>query len=255
MQIRPWRKTSIRCTVPVIRVTVTRNLEQALGSRRDFAAPAETLDDCNVKKFKPTPGADATAPVPASIILERLNEQAPADHFTLAWLLAGLSKHSFGILLLLLAVIAIAPGIAVVAGVLLFIPAFEMIAGRTSPVFPRRLAAYPLSTRRLAAVLQRVIPALKYLERFIHPRWPTPDAATKRVVGFVVAILCPSLIFIPIPLSGIIPAVVIALIALAYIEEDGLLLLMGLLAAVIVLTAEGAAIWAMVRGAKWIAGL
>jgi hypothetical protein len=216
--------------------------------------PAE-VNDCNVKKFKPTPSANAAAPVPASIILERLNEQAPADHFTLAWLLAGLSKHSFGILLLLLAVTAIAPGIAIVAGVLLFIPAFEMIAGQTAPVFPRRLAAYPFSTRRLAAVLQWVIPALKYLERFIHPRWPTPDAATKRVVGLVVAILCPSLIFIPIPFSGIIPAMVIAVIALAYIEEDGLLLVIGLFAAVIVLAAEFAAIWAMVRGAKWIAGL
>src|SRR6202000_1494433 len=123
----------------------------------NFAAAAEALDDCNVKKFKPTPGADASAPVPASIILERLNEQAPPDHFTLAWLLAGLSKQSFGLLLLLLAVIAIAPGIAVVAGVLLFIPAFEMIAGRSSPVFPRRLADYPLSARRVAVVMERVI--------------------------------------------------------------------------------------------------
>ncbi len=217
--------------------------------------PAPARDDRNVDKFEPTAGASASAPVAASIILERLNDQAPADHFTLAWLLDGLSKHSFGILLLLLAVIAIAPGIAILCGVLLLIPAFEMIAGQASPVFPARLAAYPLSTPHLAAVLRRVIPALKYLERFIHPRWPTPHAATKRVVGVVVAILCPSLIFLPIPFSGIIPAVVIALIALAYIEEDGLLLLIGFLAAALVLAAESAAIWAMVRGAKWIAGL
>src|ERR1700761_8308937 len=204
MQIRPWRKTPIRCTVPVTRVSLRRNSEHMLDfpSPRNFSAAAEALDDRNVKQFKPTPGTDATAPVPASVILERLKEQAPPDHFTLAWLLDGLSKQSFGILLLLLAVIAIAPGIVVVAGVLLFIPAFEMIAGLSAPVFPRRLAAYPLPTRHLAAVLQWVIPALKYLERFVHPRWPTPDAATKRVVGLVVAILCPSLIFLPIPLSG-----------------------------------------------------
>jgi len=208
-----------------------------------------------VEKVKPALDAHVTAPVPASIILKRLNEQAPADHFTLGWLLARLSKHSFGILLLLLSVIAIAPGVAIVAGVLLFIPAFQMIAGRPAPVFPRRFAAYPLSTPHLDAVVQRAIPVLKYIEKFTHPRLPTPHEATKRVVGFAVAILSPSLVFLPIPLSGVVPAMVIGMIALAYLEEDGLLLSLGLLAAIIVLMVEVAAIWAIVRGAKWIVGL
>ena len=208
-----------------------------------------------MEKVKPALDAYVTAPVPASIILKRLNEQAPADHFTLGWLLARLSKHSFGILLLLLSVIAIAPGVAIVAGVLLFIPAFQMIAGRPAPVFPRRLAAYPLSTPHLTAVVQRAIPVLRYIEKFTHPRWPTPHEATKRIVGLAVAMLSPSLVFLPIPLSGVVPAMVIGMIALAYLEEDGLLLSLGLLAAIIVLMVEVAAIWAIVRGAKWIVGL
>jgi hypothetical protein len=48
---------------------------------------------------------------------------------------------------------------------------------------------------------------------------------------------------------------VIGMIALAYLEDDGLLLSVGLLAAIVVLTVEFAAIWAIVRGAKWIVGL
>jgi hypothetical protein len=206
------------------------------------------------KEIRPRPSADAP-PIPASVVLQRLHDEAPPDHFTLGWLLAGLSKHSFGILLLLLSVIAIAPGIAIVAGVLLFIPAFEMIAGRPSPVFPRQLAAYHLSTSHLAAVVQRAVPVLRYLEKFTHPRWPTPHEATKRIVGLAVAMLSPSLVFLPIPLSGVVPAMVIGMIALAYLEEDGLLLSVGLLAAVIVLMIEFAAVWAIVRGAKWIVGL
>jgi hypothetical protein len=47
----------------------------------------------------------------------------------------------------------------------------------------------------------------------------------------------------------------IGIIALAYLEEDGFLLSVGLLAAIIVLMVEVAAIWAIVRGAKWIVGL
>ena len=96
---------------------------------------------------------------------------------------------------------------------------------------------------------------LKYLEKVIHPRWPTPHEATKRLVGTVVAILSASLVFIPIPLSNVVPALVIAMISLAYLEEDGLLLVIGVVAAVIVLTAEFAAIWETIRGAKWIIGL
>jgi hypothetical protein len=48
------------------------------------------------------------------------------------------------------------------------------------------------------------------------------------------------------------PALVIALISLAYLEEDGILLSIALLAAIIVLTVEFVAVWETVVGAKWI---
>ena len=99
-----------------------------------------------------------------------------------------------------------------------------MIAGKPAPVFPRCIAVRPLPTRHLAALVQRAVPVLRYLEKLIHPRWPTPFEATKRVVGAVVVILSVTLVFTPIPLSNVVPAPVIALISLAYLEEDGLLL-------------------------------
>jgi hypothetical protein len=126
--------------------------------------------------------------------------------------------------MLLLAVVAIAPGVSIVAGLLLMIPAFQMIAGRHMPVFPRRIAVRPLPTRHLAALVQRAVPVLRYLEKLIHPRWPTPLEATKRLVGAVVVLLNITLLFTPVPLSNVVPALVIALISLAYLEEDGLLL-------------------------------
>ena len=188
-------------------------------------------------------------------MLQRLHDEAPTDHFTLAWLMGSLHKRSFGIIMLLLALVAITPGVSNLAGLLLMIPAFQMIAGQPAPVFPQRIGARPLPTQRLAALVQRAVPVLTYLEKVIHPRWPTPIEATKRLVGTVVVILSATLVFIPIPLSNVVPALVIALISLAYVEEDGLLLLIALLAAVIVLTVELVAVWEMVIGAKWITGL
>jgi hypothetical protein len=89
----------------------------------------------------------------------------------------------------------------------------------------------------------------------IHPRWPTPLEATKRLVGAVVVILNITLMFTPIPLSNVVPALVIALISLAYLEEDGLLLSIALLAAIVLVTFELAVVWETVLGAKWIVGL
>jgi hypothetical protein len=45
------------------------------------------------------------------------------------------------------------------------------------------------------------------------------------------------------------------MISLAYLEEDGLLLSIGLLIATIVLTVETVAVWEIIVAAKWMIGL
>ena len=202
--------------------------------------------------MKPTSPSDTRSLNKTSAVLQRLHDEAPTDHFTLGWLMGSLDRRSFGMIMLLLSVVAIAPGVSIVAGLLLMIPAWQMMSGRSSPVFPRRISTRPLPTRYFAALVQRAVPVLSYLEKIIHPRWPTPLETTKRLVGTVVLFLSITLVFTPIPLSNIVPALVIALISLAYLEEDGLLLSIALAAAVIVLTAALLAIWETVLGAKWL---
>jgi hypothetical protein len=203
----------------------------------------------------PPPIADARTPIPASVVLQRLHDEVPPDHFTLGWLMDSLQKRSFGIITLLLALVAVAPGISIVAGMLLMFPAFQMMAGKPTPVFPRRVAERSLPTRHLAALVQRCLPGLRYLEKVIHPRWQTPLGPTKRIVGIVIALLSATLVASPIPFSNIVPASVVALISIAYLEEDGLLLSIALLAAVIALAVATMAVWETVVGAKWIVGL
>jgi hypothetical protein len=203
----------------------------------------------------PTPLPDESAFVPASVVLQHLHDEAPTGQFTLGWLMGRLRKHSFGIIILLLAVVAIAPGVSIVAGLLLVVPAVQMIAGQPAPVFPCRIAARSLPVRYLAALVERAVPVLRYLEKMTYPRWPTPLVATKRLVGIAVLMLDMIMIFTPIPLGNVGPALVIALISLAYLEEDGLLLSIAMLAAVIVLAVTVAVVWAAVLGARWIGGL
>jgi hypothetical protein len=219
---------------------------------RSFVVPGEPFRRL---KLKLKSGIDATAIVPTSVVLQRLHDEAPTDYFTVGWLMGSLHRRSFGIIMLLLALAAMAPGVAIVAGLLLMIPAVQMIAGRPAPFFPRFIADRPLPTRHLAALVQRAVPVLRYLEKVIHPRWAIPLEATKRLVGAVVVILNVTLVLTPIPFSNIVPALVIAVISLAYLGQDGLLLSLALLNAVVVVTLELAAVWETVLGAKWIVGL
>src|SRR5262249_10514204 len=58
----------------------------------------------------------------------------------------------------------------------------------------------------------------------VHPRWPRAFEAAKRAVGVMVLLLTLVLLLTPVPLSNVARAMVISLISLAYVEEDGLLL-------------------------------
>lgn len=197
------------------------------------------------------PSIDRHARLPASVVLQQICDEAPANDVTLGWLVGGLQTRAFGVLILLLGVVAVTPGVANVVGLLLLVPAFQMATGRRAPVFPRRVAHCPLATRRLAALAQRALPLLRVIEKMIHPRWPPPAEPTKRLVGAVVFMLSAAMALSP-PFSNMIPALVIALIGLAYLEEDGVLLSIGMLAAVATLTTVMAASWEAIRGAEWI---
>ncbi|MBP2307417.1 MULTISPECIES: exopolysaccharide biosynthesis protein [Azospirillum] len=192
-----------------------------------------------------------TLHIPTSEVLRGLLDEAPADCVTLGWLLEKLHKRSFGIVLLLLALIGLAPGTSPVVGLLLTIPAIQMILARASPVFPRMITSRRFSTRRLVQLIDRAVPVLRRMETVIHPRWKTPFDATTRVVGLVVFALT-SVFFVPIPLSNIVPAVTIMLIALAYLEEDGVLLALSLTAAATVLFVATFTIWQSVEAVRFM---
>jgi hypothetical protein len=198
---------------------------------------------------------DTASHVPTSLVLQELLDEAPADHFTLNWLIGSLPEHSFGIVMLLLAVLAMVPIGSIVPGLLLAILAAQMTAGRQVPAFPRRIAAHPLPTRHLVRMGRQPILVLKSLEQVIRPRWPTPFGATKRVIGIVVLLLTSLILLAPLPLTNVPPAAVIALISLAYIEKDGVLLAVALLGALILLAAASAAVWGAALSAIWIGNL
>lgn len=176
--------------------------------------------------------------VPASSVLQDLHDQVPAGPVTLQWLMDRLRHQSFGMIVLILGIAAMAPGVSIVAGLLLLGVAFQMMIGLPRLRFPDWLATRELPARRVGPLMQHVIPVLVWLEKAVHPRLTFPPEATKRVVGVVVFVLTVRLLVAPLPLSNILPAILIAVIALTYLEEDGLMLIAAVLAGCLFLVAE-----------------
>lgn len=184
--------------------------------------------------------------VPTSEILDDLMRQAPPGETTLVWIVAHLRDRSFGIVLLLIGILAMVPGISPLAGLLLAWPAIQMMLGHAGPVLPGPIARRRFSTQRLVRVLGRVIAPLRRLERLVRPRWSLPFETSKRIVGLLILLLGLSLLA-PIPFSHVIPAGVVILTAFAWLEEDGLLLIVALGAALVSIAVTAAAVWGMVE--------
>jgi len=189
---------------------------------------------------------------PISHALEDVLHQAPLECFTLGWLMSSLPQRSFGVVLLFLGLLATTPIGSMVPGLMLAAVALQMIAGRRELVFPQFITTQSLPTRYLFWVGGHAMPVMQYLEKVVHPRWPTAFEAAKHFVGVVILLLTAALLLTPVPLSNIAPAIVIALISLAYLEEDGLLLCFGLLAAVVLISIASAAVWGAIVGAAFI---
>jgi hypothetical protein len=179
----------------------------------------------------------------AAMRLAELKKALPAEHFTLDWLLAKLGSQSSGLLILVFALLAAVPGVSLPAGLLVLLTAAQIVAGSPRPHFPKWIVERPLPSRSLSATLGRAIPVLTFIERIVRRRGPAATRAGERIVGGVILVLTIRLLTNPLPFSNVVPALVIALIALARMEEDGVLLLVALAIALLTLWADIAVLW------------
>jgi hypothetical protein len=184
--------------------------------------------------------------VTTSAVLEDLLRQAPADQVTLEWIVASLRERSFGVVILILALVGLLPGGSLPIALLLPIPAVQLILARSEPRLPRFIAKRRVAVPRLARLVARITPVLRRLERFVRPRWIAEFHATERVVGIAILLMAASILS-PFPFSHVIPLLVTILIAFAYLEDDGLLLCIGLVAAAASLAITIAMLWGTVE--------
>lgn len=193
----------------------------------------------------------SSPPVPTSEYLSQLLGRAGGAHVSIGWLMAELGERSFGLTLLGMAVVALVPGASTIMGLLIAWPAIQLILGHETAGLPRLMARREVDVDRLARIVAAIAPRLALVEQLIRPRWPHIFQIARRLTGTAMLLLGLTLIS-PVPFTHIVPALVIMLLALAYLEEDGCALLLALLAGLCSLAVTGMTVWGTVEAIDWI---
>ncbi|TET40110.1 MAG: exopolysaccharide biosynthesis protein [Dehalococcoidia bacterium] len=179
-----------------------------------------------------------------SLELEELITAANPDGIKVGELLDTMSGRGFGFLLVALSLPSALPipaiGYATPFALLIMLVALQVIAGRSSPILPRRVHNKNISARTVDFIQKRGIPFLRRIERFSKPR--LESLSKGRLFGFFVGmvILFVALVMaIPIPGTNTIFSIAILLIGIGLANNDELFVLggglLGLTAAAVVI--------------------
>lgn len=186
-------------------------------------------------------------PLPLSERLRQIAEQSGPDRITLSELSQQLHSRVWGGLLVILAtinVIPLPPGTNTVLAIPLVLVSAQMALGRASPWFPRRIDRRGLTKGELQQLIAKMGPVEARVERIFRPRLGrlTAPAAT-RAIGLI-CIALSVIAGLPILMIHNAPAVAILMFGLALIYRDGVLVILGAIAAVLAVAFDAAlVIW------------
>ncbi|MGB0369923.1 MAG: exopolysaccharide biosynthesis protein [Opitutales bacterium] len=138
----------------------------------------------------------------------------------------AVADRGFGFILMLLALPSAlpvpAPGYSTPFGIAIVLLGGQLIAGARTPWLPEKVRNLSLNKGIAEKMLSAASSFLKKVEHIIQPRmrWIT-SRQSRRILGIIIAVMG-SLMILPIPLTNTFPAMVVFALAIAIVEEDGL---------------------------------
>jgi len=154
---------------------------------------------------------------------------------TIGELVSGMGKRGHGFCLIVFGLLAAIspPGVGSVMGAPLILFAAQLAVGLKQPWMPNWLARRPFSADGAKRTIERGRKWLKKIEIFAKPRasW-LAGGVMEHLVG-AVCVLLAAVILMPGPLTNNPPGIAITILGFALAERDGILVLLGLVAAVV----------------------
>jgi len=166
-------------------------------------------------------------------VIEGFGEDA-RPVLTVGEMLEAFDSRAFGAMLLvfgLLNTLPLPPGSSTLLSLPILFLAPQIAMGADTPWLPRRLIEKPLKRRDLRGLFRRLAPIVRSMELITRPRLrPMFAPLGERAIGVVCTLLALVLV-LPIPLGNLAPGATVAVLALALLQRDGFLALLGYLMA------------------------
>lgn len=188
--------------------------------------------------------------IKTSEVLRLLQEDVKTQGgITVGWLVGRLGTRSFGAIILLMALPNITPqipGMSTLFGLLIMLPAVQIMLGLSQMWLPGFLANRTMPGPTVGKILAFAIPWVERMEKLIKPRLEfLMSPPFENIVGGAVLFLG-FVLFLPIPGANFLPAVACAFMALGMLERDGLFILAGL-----GIAAAAMVVLALIIGGLW----
>jgi len=155
---------------------------------------------------------------------------------TVGQMLEQFDSRAFGAMLLvfgLLNCLPLPPGSSTILSLPILLLAPQIAWGSDIPWLPRKLVEHPLKRDDLRGLFRRLTPIVRRMELVTRPRLELLFGPIgERLIGVVCTLLAFVLV-LPIPLGNLAPGATVAVLALALLQRDGLLVLLGYLMAAV----------------------
>lgn len=158
--------------------------------------------------------------------LEELLSQGDARGISIGRLLQALGDRGFGLLFIILSLPSAlpvpAPGYSTPFGIIITILALQLMAGRRTPWLPKWATEKWIRRNLAETLIGAGAGFFRRVEHLIKPRWEFVLARGGQFFAGILIIIMAALMIVPIPLTNTAPAMVIFVIGVAMVEDDGL---------------------------------
>lgn len=207
----------------------------------------------NAHSTEDGPGSDA-GDKSLSSTLTQIAGRPGRERIYIRDLLAELDQRAIAAMLFVFAVpntIPVPPGVSGVLGAPLLFLAAQLMLGR-HPWLPGIIADRSFARTDFQRILEKVGPWLQKAERLMRPRLTLLSRPPLEYAVGAICLILSIVLFLPIPLGNMLPAIAICILALGLIQQDGIWILVGTGTAVVSLIIVSGVVAAFVY-AGWLA--
>ncbi|OWY66548.1 exopolysaccharide synthesis protein exod [cyanobacterium TDX16] len=182
----------------------------------------------------------------SKLLRQFLERHAEQEYVSLGELVVELGDRAYGPLLVICALPEALPlpvaGVSAIIAIPLMLVSAQLSLGFSRPHLPKWLAKRRWKQKNLAKVVEKGLHYLAKAEKIVRPRWGfITSQLGQRLLGLFILLMA-IIIALPIPLGNMLPAIAIVVISLGMSEGDGLLVIVGVLAASVILAVMVSAI-------------